>query len=59
VAVVGIHCPLLFISDCLASMVARDYLPRGILSADDSSASGNPEFKVTTTNWLGDRREEL
>lgn len=50
VALVGIHC-FFFISDCLASMVARDYLPRSILSADDSFASGKPELKVTAGNW--------
>jgi hypothetical protein len=51
VALVGIRCFILFISDCFSSVVAGSYLPRGILSADDSVASRKAECKIVAANW--------
>ena len=46
VALVGIHHSIFSISDCLSSVVANDYLPCNLLSADDSITSKKVQFKV-------------
>jgi hypothetical protein len=46
VALVGIHHSIFSISDCLSPVVASDYLPCRVLSADDSITSKKAKFKV-------------
>jgi hypothetical protein len=46
VALVGILSSLASISDCLSPVVARDYLPCGVLSAHGSITSKKAKYKV-------------